>query len=103
MMKYNFMILAIVLAIIFLLGIICNMFYMYYLKKSRLNDIENDLTKNNRILSIISADVPLVAFRSMCPVELPNTDDDITDALKYVDTAKFASELLENLYEQTGI
>ncbi len=102
MMKYNFMILAIVLAIIFLLAIICNMFYMHYLNKSRLN-IKNDLTKNNRILSIISADIPLVAFRSMCPVELPNTDDDITDALKYIDTAKFASKLLENLYEQTGI
>lgn len=102
-MKYNFMILAIVLVIIFLLSIICNILYICHLKKIRHKDIENNSIRNNRILSIIKADVSLSGFQCTCPVELPNTDDDIADALKYIDTAKFASELLENLYEQTGI
>lgn len=103
MMKYNFMIVASVLAIIFLLSIICIMFYMYYLKKTRLNDIGNDSTENKGVLSVIRADLSLSGFQCTCPVELPNTDDDISDALKYIDTAKYTSELLENLYGQTGI
>lgn len=107
-MKYNLILLAVTLIAIIVLAIVFNMFYMRYLEKLRLKNVENawsekNFVKKNGVLSIIGECVSLNGSQGTCPVELPNSDDDVGDVLEYIDKAKFASELLEKLYEQTGV
>lgn len=77
-------------------------FYTNYLKKQNNMHITN---KNERttILELVKFDINLKKASISCQIGLPNTDDNIADALPYIKKSDFASDLLEKLYEHTRI
>lgn len=85
------------MVVLVVLGVIWGIFLINYLGR---NNIKKE---NHKILSRIKPDLSVNGFADVCPAELPNTDDDIADALKYIKPTDFANDLLENLYEQTGV
>lgn len=106
MTNSNSLIFITVLAIIVFLSIVWKTFYMNYLNKigfdiQKRSGTKNDFNGRSRLLSTIKPD--LSCSKSICPIGLPNTDDDIIDALEYIKPANYAGNLLRNIYEQTGI
>jgi len=92
------------LATIFLLGVFWYFFYSCHLKKMKSQYTGNVFnSSNNKVLSMIMSEVPYGDLKVECPVELPNTDDDISEALSYIQPSKDASNLLEKMYEQARI
>lgn len=88
-----------------LLSIIWYFFYINYLQKNGYEKFKkkSNINRTNKISMVIEPDLCVSGFEDICPIELPNTDDDVTDALKYIESANFAHDLLENLYEQTRV
>lgn len=90
----------IVLAVIFtllLLGGVWYLFLITYLRK------DNKTKGREQVLSMFKIDKKLDIYSVLCPAELPNTDEDVADALIYIKATNFAGDLLEKLYEQAGI
>lgn len=107
-MNSNMSILIIVFAIIALLSIVWNVIFTFYSNKrgitrSNKANVENNNTKSNKLLSAIKPDISWSDFSAVCPILLPNTDEDIAEALKHIEPSSCAKELLESLYEQTRI
>ncbi|MCM1049647.1 MAG: hypothetical protein NC433_14620 [Clostridiales bacterium] len=103
-MNSNISVLLSALATVFLLSIFWYIFYVGYLKKIKskyTNTASN--SSNNKVLSIIKSEVLHDNLKVECFTELPNTDDDISEALNYIQPPKDAYSLLEKMYEQAGI
>ena len=101
-MNSNTLILIIVFLIIALLSCIWYAFYTSYSNRYKAN-FQNNNAKNIKFLSVVKPDISLSNFSTECPIVLPNTDDDIAQALKYIKPFSKAGELLENLYGQTRV
>lgn len=98
MLKSNILIFLTAMLILLLLSIAWYFFLSNYYKR------KNNVTKRReQVLSVIKFDKNLDINAVLCPAELPNTDEDVADALIYIKAANFAGELLERLYEQAGI
>ncbi len=98
----NIFIFIIVAIIMFVLSVAWYVFYANYLKKQNNMHITS---KNERttVLELVKFDPNWEEIPASCQIELPNSDDNIADALPYIKKSDFASELLENLYERTRI
>lgn len=97
-MNSNILMFLIAIFILLLLSAAWYFFLSYYCKRNG-----DETNKRERILSMIKFDNRLNIDNVVCPAELPNTDEDVADALKYIEATNFAGELLERLYEQAGI
>lgn len=104
-MNSNFSVFLSALATIFLLGVFWYIFYISHLKKMKSKYAMNDFNKNNnnKLLFVIKPEIFCNNLLIECPTELPNTDDDISEALNYIQPSKYASDLLEKMYEQARI
>lgn len=105
-MKSDFFAFLIILVLIFLLGIVWSFLYSKILNHKRDNGFRNRRIKhiavqNNlfKFRPVKQADVSNIT----CSIVLSNTDEVISDALKYIKPSKYADSLLEGLYEQTRI
>ncbi len=96
-MSYNMIVFLIALAIIFILSIVWYIMYTGHLKN---NCYTNGTVEGSRLFDAMQGNGGMSNVVSECPIGLPNTDDDVADALEYVEPSKLAGGLLERLYEQ---
>ena len=100
-MNYNFAVFGAAMATLMLLSVVWSFVLGRCYKKEKKFYGDDKTIKN--ILTLMSSDLREEELVGTCPVELPNTDDDVADILKYISPVEFASDLLENLYEQARI
>lgn len=100
----NIFVLAV--CVISLLSFIWYLFYSRYLQR---NEYEIFVKKSNnqgmdyKVSLLIEPYLCMETIEDTCSMELSNTDDDVAETLEYIESATFARNLLEVLYEQSGI
>lgn len=102
-MNSNFEVFVYVLVIISLLSLFWHIFFTSYLKKKGMSNDGYDNSREKKLLRVINPGLCSTNFEFECSLELPNTDDDISEALNYIEPSKYAGDLLEKMYEQAGI
>ncbi len=102
-MNSNLEIFVSVLVIISLLSLFWYIFFTSYLKKKDMSNNGYDNSREKKLLRVITSGLRCEDIRMDCPLGLPNTDDDISEALNYIQPSTYAGNLLEKMYEQTGI
>lgn len=102
-MSSNFEVFVSILVIISLLSFFWYIFFTSYLKKKSRSNTVYDNNREKKLLRVIRPGFYCGNLMIECPLRLPNTDDDISEALNYIRPSKYAGDLLEKMYEQAGI